>query len=260
MPEKFRLAQKSMSKNINTGRILVLVALIVGASVAAFIAGKENSDGRSKVDINSSGQEAIHISNEPEAGDVSPLAVTSEEDGSNGATGQSENFLIKKCAFGTVGWMGLSSTERMECKKYLSKKDARGYSRVSYYPEKKVLSGEYVKYVSIKQNLEEPDFFSRNVYFLVDGNDEEKLPRNGYYLGNEVYFENVEDAEQMFETNQRLFDEHGDKYCKLSGRATIELSDFLIDNFEGGVPLQSRGSGVLDSVLSKGPYSVSCSN
>jgi hypothetical protein len=94
--------------------------------------------------------------------------------------------------------------------------------------------------------------------FSVDEQERRKLPDEVDEIERNLSFFNSEEAEKAFNTEKYPFAEKSE-YCVLSGKATVEMSDFIIDNFEGGgAPLSYRVSVLFQKVISKEKPKITC--
>jgi len=158
------------------------------------------------------------------------------------------------------GWSSpsLSASERFECKKEISEiVNTSGYSRFSYYPDKIILSGTYIQFL-FDENDEFNFWTLPHIHFLPDVNEFNKLPVSEYIDRQKtINFRNYAVAQYWFEVqNENYYPEKG--FCTVQGKATIEISEIVIDNFEGGVPLSFRLEAQLDKVIEKTPYAITC--
>lgn len=108
--------------------------------------------------------------------------------------------------------------------------DENGNSRYEYFPEVRIISGTYEKLVS---GIVEVGV-STDVTFIPDDSERKKLPphKNRAY---DIQFFNWMQAENLLGTYAYAYSDPGQKSCVITGRATIEVSDYAIDHLASEV-------------------------
>lgn len=157
--------------------------------------------------------------------------------------------------FGTEAWYQLPYQERVEdMKNIASVKDEQGYSRFSYFPQARVLSGEYRKLVSSPEGMGQ----TTDVSFHLSESVRKQMPQvPEVYPRNFVFINNTE-AQQAFGVDGYSvddFNKEDQKYCYIAGKAEIEISDYFIDRLESEVMFNLA---VLEKVMSKSPPKKAC--
>ena len=128
--------------------------------------------------------------------------------------------------------------------------DENGNSRYEYFPEIRTISGTYEKLVSgiVEMGV------TTNVIFIPDDSERKKLPPHTNRVYNIQFFNRMQ-AENLLGTYAYAYSDSEQKSCVITGRATIEISDYAIDNLPSEVMYDSA---VLKRVVKKEASKKSC--
>lgn len=128
--------------------------------------------------------------------------------------------------------------------------DENDNSRYEYFPEVRTISGTYEKLVS---GIVEVGV-STDVTFIPDDSERKKLPLHTNREYN-IQFLNRMQAENLLGTYAYAYSDPEQKSCVITGRATIEVSDYAIDHLASEVMYDSA---VLKRVIKKEAPKKSC--
>ncbi len=253
--ECFRFVYNVIMKKISIP-ILIFVLVIICIIFSLRLFSLERSEERTPTSLVGNHVTAISTTSDTQIirQDTSSSTVSVELPQSSPPT---QNHNTDACEqYGTEAT--LSSSQMLECQKKWSIPNEDGYSRFSYHPTKLTLSGTYEKYL-FKENNKTNLFTSEGVHFLPDKNEFSKLPISGYLPDDkQINFRDLDAAEISFGVHNEIYSSSSAQSCTLSGTATIEVSEIIIDNFEGGTPLSSRQVARLDKIIKKSPYIIEC--
>ncbi len=150
-----------------------------------------------------------------------------------------------------------SREERFACQKAIALAAGTGKKyRFTYYPEKITLTGTYVKHLYDADD--ESNFYVlSNVHFKADFDELNKLPHDRHDNPT-VIFRNYETAEHAFGLSGKSYIPTNGRFCTLTGSTTIEISEIIIDHFDGGVPADRRLEAQLNKVIDVAGYTKDC--
>ena len=188
--------------------------------------------------------------------EIEPL--NSEESSKDVENTTGDNRDVDSCdQYWTEAVKGMTADEKLECEKLWSVPNSDGYSRFSYHPQQITLEGEYVKlFFSDKDKYW---YLSNSLHFIPNANELYKLPDSDYTPDNgQINFRDVEKVENKFAVPSQLNSSYTQNFCTISGKASITVSEIIIDNFEGDIPLSFRIDARLDEIVEKEPFEVNC--
>ncbi|GBE16582.1 hypothetical protein BMS3Abin15_00403 [bacterium BMS3Abin15] len=137
-----------------------------------------------------------------------------------------EEKTLERPLIGSDEWENLPTEEKIRDMKEAS---GPGYEFMfTYHPDKLIISGKYVKTISLGKD-DFPFYGFGRINFITSDSDRDKLPANAK---DNFSFISQEQADEAFKTSLYSFDENKYESCDVVGKATIRISSYFIDNLE----------------------------